>query len=69
MVGVKEIVQAAVGAPQEAGATLTPGFPAAASEAGMSDGFELCTENRRLPIPLTVNAAGGELGEQVQNAE
>jgi hypothetical protein len=48
--------QVRVETPQSAGVIVTPGDPAATTEAGMADVLLLVTEKCRAPVPLTLNA-------------
>jgi len=50
-----ERVHESVALPQSAGAIVTPGEPAATTEAGIEAVLLLVTEKCSAPVPLTVN--------------
>jgi hypothetical protein len=50
-----ERVHESVALPQSAGAIVTPGEPAATTEAGIEAVLLLVTEKCNAPVPLTVN--------------
>ena len=53
--GITDNVHDRVEVPQSAGVIVTPGDPAATTEAGIEDALLLVTEKCSAPVPLTVN--------------